>query len=106
MNTAGRGGETPLHAAAMGGNADSAYLLLARGADPLRKNAQGETPLDVARRGQQGQVGGGSGAGWGRIVEVLERAEAEAAAVAAATRGSVSQRGKERYRGEGEGLYR
>ena len=102
MNTAGRGGETPLHAAAIAANADSANLLLARGADPLRKNAQGETPLDVARRGQQGKEWGAGGGGG--IIRILERAEAEAAAVAAAeTRRSVSHLGRERYRGEGEG---
>lgn len=105
MNTAGRGGETPLHAAAMAGNADSASLLLIRGADPLRKNAAGETPLDLARRGvEQGMRGGGAGAG--KIVEVLERAAAEAAVVAAATKKSVPEHGRGRYRGEGNWMKR
>ncbi|CAN0387427.1 unnamed protein product, partial [Ectocarpus fasciculatus] len=48
VNTVGSGGDTPLHAAATTGNIDSTRLLLDRGADPLRRNAHGETPLDVA----------------------------------------------------------
>lgn len=84
MNLAGWNGNTPLHASAMGGKPDAARLLLARGADPLRKNRAGETALDIARRlrepGMEEHII--------EIVELLEGAEAvavtERAEVAAA----------------------
>lgn len=80
MNTVGSGGDTPLHAAATTGNTDSTRLLLDRGADPLRRNADGETPLDVARRHGHG-TGGGRVAGG--VVGVLEGVTAEAEAAIA-----------------------
>ena len=81
MNAVGGGGDTPLHAAAATGNTDAARLLLVRGADPLRRNSAGETPLDLARRlGWGGQVLSGGGG----IVWMLEGAASEAAAIAAA----------------------
>ncbi|CAN0547267.1 unnamed protein product, partial [Ectocarpus sp. 12 AP-2014] len=80
VNTVGSGGDTPLHAAATTGNTDSTRLLLDRGADPLRRNADGETPLDVARRHGHG-TGGGRVAGG--VVGVLEGVTAEAEAAIA-----------------------
>lgn len=99
VNSVGRGGDTPLHAAASTGNTDATRLLLARGADPLRKNASGETPLNVARRRR-----GGGGVGrhmiGGDIVGVLEGAgEAAAAAMAVAEAEKAAKRGSEEYRG-------
>lgn len=41
---------TPLHAATAGKHAEIALLLLERGADPLRTDAGGYTPLDIARQ--------------------------------------------------------
>lgn len=82
MNAVGGGGDTPLHAAASTGNTDAVRLLLARGADPLRRNAAGETPLDLARRlGWDRQISSRGGDG---VVWVLEGAASEAEAVAAA----------------------
>ncbi|CAM9130053.1 unnamed protein product [Scytosiphon promiscuus] len=116
VNSLGSENNTPLHAAASAGNADAARLLLARGADPLRKNASGESPADVARRwtrtvreegqgqprrGGGGGVSGGEG-GAGGIVEVLARAAEEAAAAAAAREAEeAAKRGGEAY-SEGE----
>lgn len=100
VNSVGRGGGTPLHAAATSGNTDATRLLLARGADPLRRNANGETPLDVARRRRGGGGGGGARAG-GDIVGVLEGAgEAAAAAMAVAEAEKAAKRGREEYHGE------
>jgi CubicO group peptidase (beta-lactamase class C family) len=45
-----RSGFTALHHAAEAGSAAAAQALLAAGADPARRNADGETPEDVARR--------------------------------------------------------
>jgi cell wall assembly regulator SMI1 len=39
---------TPLHGAAMWGNAAAVKLLLAHGADPSRKDAKGQTPSEIA----------------------------------------------------------
>ena len=108
MNSLGRRGETPLHAAATTGNADAARLLLARGADPLRKTASGETPLDVARwSGGQGQGDGrgvGGGGSWEELVRVLEGAVEEAeAAKAAAEADKDAKLGKEAYQGGRDG---
>lgn len=106
VNSVGRGGDTPLHAAADTGNTDATRLLLARGADPLRRNANGETPLDIARRRWGGGAGGGAGArararAGGDIVGVLEGArEAAAAAMAEAEAEKAAKRGHEEYRGE------
>lgn len=110
VNSLGRGGDTPLHAAAAAGNADTTRLLLARGADPLRKNAEGETPLDVARgRAGQGR-GADSGRSGGDLVKVLEGAveEAEAAKAAAEAKktaklGAYQGERWERHWGEGGG---
>lgn len=101
MNSAGRGGDTPLHAAATTGNSDSTRLLLARGADPLKKNAEGETPLDVARRSSRVRCGAEGGVLGGDIVSVLEGAVEEAAAAKAAMEEEKAARfGKEEYQGE------
>ena len=43
---------TPLHAATAGKHADVALLLLERGADPLRADAGGYTPLEIARQNE------------------------------------------------------
>lgn len=76
MNVLGRGGNTPLHASAANGTPDAARLLLARGADPLRRNASGQTPLMLARSTQ----GSGVGPRVVEMVELLEQAEAVAVA--------------------------
>lgn len=115
VNSLGSQNNTPLHAAASTGNTDSARLLLARGADPLRKNASGETPLDVARRWRQtmrgngqggdssGVGGGGGGGGAEGVVEILERAAEEAAEATAALEAQKAAKGAgEGYSGERE----
>lgn len=90
-----------MHAAATTGNTDSTRLLLARGADPLRKNADGETPLDVARR-NKGRGGAESGLLGGNLVSVLEGAVEEAAAAKAAIEAEKSAKSvKEEYQGDG-----
>jgi ankyrin repeat protein len=43
---------TPLHAATAGKHADVALLLMATGADPLRTDAGGYTPLEIAKQNQ------------------------------------------------------
>ena len=43
------GSRTPAHSVAVRGDAACMRVLLARGADPLRKDGDGRTPLDVAR---------------------------------------------------------
>jgi ankyrin repeat protein len=43
---------TSLHAATAGKHPDVALLLLERGADPLRADAGGYTPLEIARQNQ------------------------------------------------------
>lgn len=95
VNAVGRGGETPLHTAATSGNTDAARLLLARGADSLRKNSAGETPLDLARRFGHGRELPGGGEG---IVWVLEGAVAEAETVAAAAAAIEAERAAARAR--------
>ncbi len=47
------GGEVPLHYAALFGGQDIAQYLIEHGADPCTKNANGESPLDWARRGDR-----------------------------------------------------
>ena len=42
---------TPLHEAAAKGKYDICKLLLKHGADPLRKNRDGNTPLDLVKEG-------------------------------------------------------
>jgi len=44
------GGETPMHQAALYGMPETIELLLRHGADATSKTAQGQTPLDIARR--------------------------------------------------------
>jgi len=39
--------ETPLHVAARKGNASAAKALLAKGADPARRNLRGDTPAQL-----------------------------------------------------------
>lgn len=100
VNSAGRGGDTPLHAAATVGNTDATRLLLARGADPLRKNAEGETPLDIARR-NRGRCDPNGGLFGGNLVDVLEGAVEEAAAAKAAQEAEKAAKcGKEEYQGD------
>ncbi|CAN0299422.1 unnamed protein product, partial [Discosporangium mesarthrocarpum] len=48
VNAQGPNGNTPLHQAAMGSQANAASILLAHGADPRRRNLFGATPLDLA----------------------------------------------------------
>src|SRR4030095_11356502 len=48
---------TPLHMAALAGDAESAALLLAAGADPAAKDREGRTPFD--RAATSGRGGGG-----------------------------------------------
>jgi ankyrin repeat protein len=43
---------TPLHAATAGKHSDVALLLMANGADPLRPDAGGYTPLEIAKQNQ------------------------------------------------------
>lgn len=99
MRSLARGGDTPLHASAASGTPDAARLLLARGADPLKKNAAGETPLDLARRF------GGDRQGIAEIVGLLEQAEAFAAVEQAereakeAERLAAASSGEETYEG-------
>ena len=47
---------TPLHAAAAGKHGDVALLLLEHGADPLKTDAGGYTPLEIARQNQLDSV--------------------------------------------------
>jgi len=47
---------TPLHAATAGKHADVALLLLERGADPLKPDSGGYTPLEIARQNQLASV--------------------------------------------------
>jgi len=54
VNTRGRDGGTPLHAAIRNGHSDVALLLLVNDADLHARDNQGETPLHVASR--QGDV--------------------------------------------------
>lgn len=50
VDNAGPNGMTPLMFAAMFNRVDMARLLLARGADPQRRDAQGNSIVDAARR--------------------------------------------------------
>ena len=50
VNARQSGGHTPLHEAALGGDAEVVRLLLAAGADPETGNHEGQTPADVARQ--------------------------------------------------------
>ena len=54
VNTRGRDGGTPLHAALRNGHSDVALLLLEHNADPNARDKRDETPLQVASR--QGDV--------------------------------------------------
>jgi ankyrin repeat protein len=47
---------TPLHAATAGKHSEVALLLLAHGADPLRPDAGGYTPLEIAKQNQLDSV--------------------------------------------------
>ena len=47
VNARQSGGHTPLHEAALGGDAEVVRLLLAAGADPETGNHEGQTPADV-----------------------------------------------------------
>jgi ankyrin repeat protein len=47
-------GFTPLHMAAALYNKDAALFLLSKGADPLKRNKAGLTPIQVAQRSQHG----------------------------------------------------
>lgn len=49
-------GTTPLHLAAFLGHGDTVKLLLERGVDRARKNAQGQTALDLARAAHRDEV--------------------------------------------------
>jgi ankyrin repeat protein len=49
-------GATPLHWAALKGNEAMVALLLAQGGDPDSRNADGETPFQVAQRGRKPEI--------------------------------------------------
>lgn len=103
INVLGRGGNTPLHASAASGTPDAARLLLARGADPLRRNAEGKSPLDLAR--EKSLSRSEPAARSIEIVVLLERAEAEAVAERAEKAAKLeaeraSQPVREVYKGE------
>ncbi|KAI9359190.1 ankyrin repeat-containing domain protein [Zopfochytrium polystomum] len=70
-------GRTPLHVAAVVGAAGAARALVRRGADVGAVDADGETPVALAR-----------GRGWGAVVGVLERAAAAVGAVGEAGEGN------------------
>lgn len=53
-------GDTVLHRAAYVGDESLAKLLLSKGADPLIKNALGETPYDIAKKGPSVTIEGES----------------------------------------------
>lgn len=99
MRSLGRWGETPLHTSAACGTPDAARLLLARGADPLDKNAAGETPLDLARRYVGVRQAGAQmldlleGAEALAVVEKAERETAEAERLAAESGGQQAYKG-------------
>lgn len=104
MKSIGRGGQTPLHASAACGTTDAARLLLAREANPLQKNAAGETPLDLARRFGGGRKDGIEmvelleGAEALAVVENTERTAAEAERLEAESGGKAAYKGSTYYR--------
>lgn len=60
-------GDSPLHVAAINGNADCASILISKGADVRAKNAQNKTPLEMVRKR--------TGDDFPRIIRMLQEAE-------------------------------
>jgi ankyrin repeat protein len=75
-------GATPLHWAALRGQAEAARLLLDKGADVAAVNNDGETPLDVARRAKRANVeqllSGTSGAPKLRFFQAVREGDTQA----------------------------
>src|SRR5258708_6306383 len=57
VKAVGDTGNTPLHSAALTGNIAVARKLLELGADPRAKNEFDQTPADVAKLGDRGELG-------------------------------------------------
>ncbi|KAJ2553703.1 hypothetical protein EV175_002847 [Coemansia sp. RSA 1933] len=56
FNARGFGGDTPLHDACANGHVDVVRCLIAAGADPHLQNSKNETPEDMAKEEEQGDV--------------------------------------------------